>query len=157
MKKIALTWQLALLTVCGGCASGGSLVQSPQVELTSVEVSEINFTNQTFLLGFNVNNPNAFPIPVRGVSYRVRLNNEHFAGGDTQSNFTVPAGGDGNFVISVDLDLLKSGAQLASILRSGVHERVDYEVFGDLDVDIPFAPTLRFSNNGTIRVQSELF
>lgn len=140
-----------------GCASSGSFVQSPAVDLTSVQVSDMSFTRQTFLLGFKVDNPNPFPIPVRAVNYRVRLNDQPFAGGATQSDFTVPAGGVEDFVISVDLDLLKSGAQLTSILRSGVTERVDYEVLGDLDVDIPLAPTLRFSNTGTIMVQSDLF
>lgn len=148
---------LVLLFGAAGCASNGSLVESPAVDLTSVQVSAMSFTSQTFLLGFKVDNPNPFPIPVRAVNYRVRLNDQPFAGGETQSNFTVPAGGVEDFVISVDLDLLKSGMQLTSILRSGVSDRVNYEVLGDLDVDIPLAPTLRFSNSGTIMVQSELF
>lgn len=156
-KKV---YRCALILLCSlacGCASSGSLVRSPTVDLTSVEVSDMSFTNQTFLLGFSVNNPNPFPIPVKAVSYQVRLNNENFAGGETQSDFTVPAGGDENFVISVDLNLLKSGAHLTSIVRSGMRDRIDYEVLGDLAVDIPLVPSLRFSNSGTIMVQSELF
>ena len=157
IKSFGFCTLLLLCVATGGCATGGSLVQSPSVDLTSVEVSDMNFTQQTFLLGFSVNNPNPFPIPVKAVSYRVRLNNENFAGGETQSDFTVPASGDGDFVISVDLDLLKSGAMLTSIVRSGMNDRVDYEVFGDLAVDIPLVPSLRFSNSGTIVVQSKLF
>lgn len=148
---------LVVLFGVTGCASSGSIVESPAVDLTSVQVSEMSFTSQTFLLGFKVDNPNPFPIPVRAVNYRVRLNDQPFAGGETQSDFTVPAGGAEDFVISVDLDLLKSGMQLTSILRSGVNDRVSYEVLGDLDVDIPLVPTLRFSNSGTIMVQSDLF
>lgn len=157
MKSTIRCFQLLLLSSIIGCASTGQMVQSPAVDLTSVEVSAMSFTSQTFLLGFKVDNPNPFPIPVRAVNYRVRLNDEPFAGGETQSDFTVPAGGIEDFVISVDLNLLKSGAQLTSILRSGVHDRVNYEVLGDLDVDIPLVPTLRFSNSGTIMVQSDLF
>lgn len=160
MTHIKILGSFTTMLLCAaisGCATGGSLVQSPSVDLTSVEVSDMSFTRQTFLLGFSVKNPNPFSIPVKAVSYRVRLNNENFAAGETQSNFTVPASGDGDFVISVDLDLLKSGAQLTSIVRSGMNDRVDYEVFGDLAVDIPLVPTLRFSNSGTILVQSKLF
>jgi LEA14-like dessication related protein len=156
--KTASRYALVLLcALASGCAGSGSLVNSPTVDLTSVEVSDMSFTNQTFLLGFSVNNPNPFPIPVKAVSYRVRLNDENFAGGETQSDFTVPAGGDEHFVISVDVNLLKSGAQLTSIIRSGMRDRIDYEVLGDLAVDIPLVPSMRFSNSGTIMVQSELF
>ena len=153
-------YQIALLLIsigCFGCAGTGSLVRSPTVDLTHVEVSRMSFTNQTFLLGFNVTNPNPFPIPVKSVRYRVRLNDQNFAGGETQSRFTVPADSDESFVISVDLDLLQSGAQLTSIIRSGVRENVDYELYGDFNVDIPLTPSLKFSNTGTIMLKSELF
>ena len=140
----------------GGCG-GDALVRAPDVDLTRVEMSEMNVASQTFLLGFNVNNPNPFPLPVRAVRYKVRLNDQNFAGGETQGNFTIPASGDGSFVISVDLDLLQSGARLASILRSGLHDQIDYELNGNLDVDIPLVPSIRFANTGTIMVHSELF
>lgn len=160
MKETKAAYRLTLLLISTGlyaCAGSASLVQTPVVELTSVEMSRMTFTNQTFLLGFSVSNPNPFPVPVRSVRYRVRLNDQNFAGGETAGDFTVPAGGDGSFVISVDLDLLQSGAQLASIVRSGVRDNINYELYGDLSIDIPTSPTLRFSNSGTIMVQSELF
>lgn len=149
-------WLLVSTTLVG-CAGGGSLVRSPAVDLTTVEVSRMTYSNQTFLLGFNVSNPNSFPIPVKAVRYRIRLDDQNFAGGETRSSFTVPAGGDERFVISVDIDLLQSGAQIMSIIRSGVKDNVDYELHGNLDVDLPFTPSLKFTSSGTIMVQSELF
>ena len=140
-----------------GCAGSDALVRAPTVDLTRVEVSDMSFASQTFLLGFSVNNPNPFPLPVKGVRYRIRLNDQNFAGGETQSSFTIPADGDGNFVISVDLDLLRSGAQLTSIIRSGIRDDVDYELYGSLAIDVPTSPLLNFSSSGTIMVQSELF
>ena len=160
LVRRAAVKRLTALTLAGAlaaCASNNSLLTPPAVDLTSVEVSAMTFTNQTFLLGFNVSNPNPVPLPVRSVKYRVFLNDENFAGGETLGNFTVPARGDEDFVISVDLNLLQSGAQLTSIIRSGVKDNVNYEVHGDLAVDLPLAPTLSFSNAGTIMVQSELF
>lgn len=133
------------------------MVGKPDVDLTSVKMSEMSLRNQTFLLGFSVSNPNPFPLPVRAVRYRVRLNDHKFAGGETQGNFTVPAGGDETFIISVDLDLLQSGARLTSIIRSGVQNDLDYQVDGDLAIDIPMSPSVQFSSSGTIMVQSDMF
>ena len=148
-----------LLFVAGvaGCAGSSGLVDQPDVDLTSVKMSELSLRNQTFLLGFNVRNPNPFPLPVRSIRYRIRLNDHNFAGGVTQGNFTIPAGGDESFVISVDLDLLQSGARLTSIIRSGVRNDLDYQLDGDLAIDIPMSPSVRFSSSGTVMVQSEVF
>lgn len=156
-KVIGTVSMLLALAQLSACANQGGLLHPPAVNLTSVEVSEMDFDNQTFLLGFNVSNPNPIPLPIRSVEYRVRLNDQNFAGGETQSDFTIPAGGDEDFVISVDLDLLRSGAQLTSIIRSGVKDNLNYEVHGNLGVDLPMEPVLSFSNTGTIMVQSELF
>ena len=139
-----------------GCATGGGLVRSPGVELTSVELTDADFTNQTFLLRFRASNPNAFALPVRAINYTIMLNDQRFAGGETRSNFTIPAGGEAPFAISVRLNLLKSGAQLTSIVRSGVRSDVDYRLTGRLAIDVPMTPSVSFSNSGTIMVQSAL-
>lgn len=146
---------ISVLTL-SGCASTDTLLQRPTVDLTSVELGEMNVARQTFLLGINVYNPNPFPLPVQGLRYQLRLNDQYFAGGETQGSFTVPAAADGNFVISVDLDLLRSGAQVTSVLRSGLRDRLDYELHGNLALNIPGAQSMRFSSSGTVMVQSAL-
>lgn len=150
---IALLASAALLT---GCSTGVGLLRTPEVQLTSVELTDASFANQTFLLSFRASNPNAFPLPVRAISYAITLNDQRFAGGETRSNFTIPANGEAPFAISVELDLLKSGAQLASIVRTGVHSDIDYRLTGRLAVDVPTSPSVSFSSSGTIMVQSAL-
>jgi LEA14-like dessication related protein len=144
---------LVVVLCASGCAGTESLLKAPSVNLSSVELSKINFSGQTFLLGFDVQNPNVFPLPIKKIRYRVMLENSKFAGGETQCNFTIPALGNGEFVISVDLDLLQSGAKLASIIRQGVHNDINYELDGSLTIDIP----LDFSNSGTVVVQARRF
>ena len=140
-----------------GCASTGALISSPSVDLTSVQLEKMSLSQQTFLLGFDVDNPNAFPLPVRAIEYTVRFDDEKFAGGATEGNFTVPARGQDDFTISVDLDFLSTAAQLSSLLRKGMPESVSYELEGRLMVDIPFAQPLPFSSSGVIDVQGKGF
>jgi len=146
----------ALLGLCA-CAATESFVQTPVVNLSSVELSKINFTQQTFLLGFNVENPNAFPLPVKMIRYKVILEDHKFAGGETQCDFTIPARGDGDFVISVELDLLQSGAGLTSVIRQGAGNGIAYELDGSLTLDIPLAPPVDFSSEGHVMVQAISF
>lgn len=136
------------------CASTGPLISSPGVSLRNVELTNVDFTGQTFLLGFDVTNPNPFPLPVKEVSYGVELDGYRFATGRTKGGFTVPAQGDGEFAISVELNLLQTAPQLLHIVRDGVMRDIPYELTGTLGVDIPFVEPLEFSSAGDIRLQA---
>ena len=143
------SWLLA------SCAATGTLISAPDVRLTDVEVTDLDFSGQTFRLGFDVSNPNPFPLPVKQISYGVRLDGQQFAAGETVGDFVVPANGDGEFAISVELDLLKSAPQLLYTVHDGVRRPIPYALRGSLGVDIPFAKPLKFETNGEIRVLAE--
>jgi LEA14-like dessication related protein len=87
----------------------------------------------------------------------VLLDDERFAGGSTEGSFTVPAGGQDAFMISVDIDFLNTATQIASLFRGGVPEQVNYELQGSLTVDIPFARPIPFSSTGVIDVDGGRF
>jgi len=150
---INLTRGIAISVLLAGCAGTGALVTAPSVDLTSVEMEKISFSGQTVLLGFEVDNPNAFPLPVKAVKYRVMFDDERFAGGETRAAFTIPAYGNDTFQLSVQLDILNAASQISSLLQSGLPDRVNYRVEGDLSVDIPFAKPLPFSSSGSIQVR----
>jgi LEA14-like dessication related protein len=136
-----------------GCAGTETLVDAPEVRLISVELEAVSFNRQTFLLGFDVSNPNPFPLPVKAVKYRVMFDDQRFAGGETAAAFTVPAGGEDAFQISVDIDILNSMTHITSLLQGGVPEQVSYELQGSLAIDIPFTRPIPFSTSGMINVQ----
>lgn len=144
-------WLFAVVTL-SACAGTGTVIDSPTVELTGVELTSANFQRQTFLLKFDVSNPNAFPLPVKAVEYRVDFDNKKFAGGETRGSFTVPARGGDSFAISVDLDILSSAAQLSSLMHGGLRENISYGLQGSLAVDIPFVKPIPFSSSGIINM-----
>lgn len=145
-------FMLLLLALTGCATTTEKLVKSPTVELRSVQVVGLGFNSQTFLLAFDISNPNPFPLPVRSVSYGVKLDGQRFASGETPSDFSVPASGNGQFAISVDLDLLQTAPQLLTIVRQGVRKDVPYELDGRLVVDVPLAPAVSYRNTGSIRL-----
>ena len=143
---------LAVTLVLSACAGTETLVSSPTVNLASVELEHAGLRQQTFLLGFDVSNPNPFPLPVRSMTYRVLFDDEKFAGGEAAGSFTVPARSADEFMISVDLDILNSAGQLAALMQNGVPDQVSYALEGSLTVDIPFTRPIPFSSTGVIRV-----
>ncbi|MDH3337393.1 MAG: LEA type 2 family protein [Gammaproteobacteria bacterium] len=140
--------------VLSACAGTGPLISSPGVSLRDVRMTEIDFSGQTFLLGFAVTNPNPFPLPVEAVSYAVDLDGYRFATGQTEGGFTVPARGDSEFAISVELNLLKTAPQLLYVVREGVKRDIPYKLKGKLGVDIPLVQAVAFEAAGELRLQS---
>ena len=145
---------LATLCLLTACASTGDLISAPGVSLRNVEITDVDFSGQKFLLGFDVTNPNPFPLPVSTVSYAVELDGYRFASGSTTGGFTVPSSGDVEFAISVEIDLMKSAPQLLFIIRDSVKRDIPYTLRGKFGLDIPLTEPVRFETSGDIRMQT---
>jgi LEA14-like dessication related protein len=155
MKAMIMARLMTAILVCGlsACASlPEGLVSTPKVELRDVQVVGLGFKNQTFLLSFDVDNPNPFPLPVSNLDYGVMLDGQRFASGTTSCDLMVPAGGATEFSISVELNLLQTAPQLLSIVRDSVRKDVPYQLEGSLGVDLPMTPTINYRNSGTIQL-----
>ena len=150
LRKIALG---AVACFAAGCASTGITVVKPDVHLSNVEVADIGLDGQTFVLDFDVVNPNPFPLPIRSISYGVELDGFRFASGETQGEFTVPANSDSHFAITVDVDLMRTAPQLMFIVRDGIHRDIPYALEGRFAIDVPFADPVSFRNAGSIRFE----
>lgn len=146
---------LAVMTVMlSACASLENMVSAPSVSLRNVHVQDVGFEGQTFLLAFDVTNPNPFPLPIKTVSYGVRLDGHRFASGEAASAFTVPAGSDGEFAISVNLNLLETAPELLFIVRDAARRNIPYSLYGELGIDIPYTKPISFESDGLIRLQA---
>lgn len=137
-----------LLTACAGMQS---MLSAPEVRLVSIAIGAIGFDKQTFLLHFDVSNPNAFALPINHVSYSVRLNEQQFASGESAADFNIAANGTSEFTISVDLDLLRTAPQLLYTVRDGVNRSMPYELSGKFGVALPFVDRVAFRSSGHTR------
>ena len=153
-KRVVVSGWLLAASMLAACSATGISIEKPAVTLSGVEMNSLSFSGQSFRLSFDVSNPNPFPLPVRSVRYHVQLDDQTFASGESLSDFSVPARGDSEFDISVELDILKSAGQLTSVLRSGIREPVPYQLSGSLAVDIPYVKPVPFSTSGVITIAS---
>lgn len=154
MKTTTLACVCLLLAgAMSGCASlSENPLRMPEVRLSNVQAVGLGFDRQTFLLSFDVNNPNPLSLPVRHITYGLKLNGQRFASGETDCEFTIPANGASTFAISVDLDLLQTAPQLLFIVRDSARQDIAYDVEGQLGVDLPLVPAIRYRNSGSLRL-----
>ncbi len=151
-RILILASVVAAACLVSACAGMQRAIRMPVVSLRNVEVADVNFSNQTFLLTFDVTNPNPFPLPVNHVSYGVTLDKKRFASGQTVASFTVPAQSDAEFAISVELDLFRTAPQILFIVLDGTMRDLPYELSGKLGIDIPFVEPVSFKSSGEIRL-----
>jgi LEA14-like dessication related protein len=148
MRRQKAGYQAPLLLAVmalAGCATSGPAIQPAEVTLDRIDVEHVGVGKQSLKLGFSVTNPNPFPLPVRAIRYELRLGNQKVARGETADRFVVAARGDGEFAIGVELDVLDSISQLGfGVLK----EQIEYELYGSLTVDLPFAQPVAFSSSG---------
>lgn len=143
-----LLW-LAVFSLLSGCASLQQSVETPEISLTGLRLVEVGLSRQRYDLTLHVVNPNPIPLPIRGLSYRVQLAGERFAEGETARAFTVPASGATDFELAVTTDLLRTFTTLQRLLGEG-EQTLEYELGGQLQVDLPFVRALPFSSSGAI-------
>ncbi len=157
-RRMAGIGLVAVLGGLAGCASlPESLIKQPEVRLHHVEVQALGFNAQTFLLTFDISNPNPFSLPVNNVSYGVKLDGQPFASGETAGKVSVPASGSTQFAISVDLDLLQTAPRLLSIIRDGTRREIPWELDGQLGLEMPTTPRVSYSSAGVIRLKSDAY
>ncbi len=151
LRNMVLIAMAFVLTACTGMET---VIDTPGVSLRNVTVTNLGFSKQTFLLDFDVVNPNSFPLPVSEVSYAIELDGHGFAAGQTAAAFVVPAHGDGEFAISVQLNLLKTAPQLLYVIRDGVRGDIPYALTGTLALDLPLIKPVNFKSTGEIHLQA---
>ena len=147
---------VAIMSTLSACAVVEESISAPDVNLTAVKLEAVDFSRQTFKLSFDVSNPNAFPLPVNLIDYGVRLDGHRFASGRTDCDIMVPAGGDTEFDISVELDLLKSAPALLSVVHDSARRDIPYSLEGRVGLSIPATKPLRFEQNGRIQMTALL-
>jgi len=138
-----------LLASLSGCSTLQSPFQQPVVKLANVQLVELGLLQQTYGVTLQVDNPNGYTLPIKGVTYAVKLAGQDFASGLTPNGFSIPANGSDQVQVEVRTNLLESLGHLGRMLADGP-QNVDYELNGDIQIDLPLIGAIPFSRSGTI-------
>jgi LEA14-like dessication related protein len=117
-STIRLSFLLAVLSGLTGCSTWfSSRFEDPQIELRHVELVKARLVEQRFNLTFEIDNPNDFRLPVRGMVYSLHLNGVKLADSESDTHFTVPANGRQCFEVPVRTNLWRHLKQVVKLLE----------------------------------------
>ena len=143
---------IGLLSVLGltGCATWFTgNYQDPQVHLVKVEVVKANMLQQRFILRFRIDNPNPRSLPVRGMSYSVRLGDMLLTEGDASDWFSVAGNSGEYYELPVRTNLWQHARELSRLLKHP-QRPIRYELRGELRTGVLFGHDVVLDHTGEI-------
>lgn len=139
----ALLLAVALPIALQSCATTAAMLdpEAPTVTLEKIKPLNFSFDKQKLELTLNVDNPNAFSLPLNTLNFAAKLAGEKIADGASNQRVTIPANGSAQLNIIVTTSLSKLIRKIKSAADDG--SNLDYNVRGSLKLDnwpkiIPF-------------------
>jgi LEA14-like dessication related protein len=123
--------------------------EQPTVRVAAIELRSGNLLQQNFAVRLNVQNPNNRPLPVRELSFSLKVEGVDFASGISDQAFLVPAFGDTDFAMNISANLAFAILKLADKRQQNA-DVLAYELTGTARVDLPFMSQIEFHQNGSL-------
>ncbi|SDW30046.1 LEA14-like dessication related protein [Pseudomonas syringae] len=140
---------LILLGLSGCSLLNFDSVRDPEVHLLKVEVIKARLTHQDFKLYFEVENPNDSRLLVRGLNYKIMLNEEMLAEGKSSEWFFVDGDSRKTLRISVRTNLWQHARYIAKLLKKP-DQSIHYQLEGKLKTGILFHHNVRILRSGDV-------
>lgn len=143
---------LVMLALSGCTASRLYRAMAPSVVVSNFALGQLSLSQQTFIVGLKVSNPNSFALPVAGIGYTVRLNDKKVAEGVTRDSFTVPANGSESIRVSIPANLLDSMGMFQGWGQL-MGKTLDYNVSGTMQLKgVPIGLPFNYADSVTLEM-----
>ncbi len=143
--RLCLAWCVGALLV--SCAVLPKL-EAPKLSVMSIKLQSGDLFQQRLLVRMRVLNPNPRELPVKGISYRIEVNDAELANGLADVPFTVPAMGEAEFDVQVTANLAGTLARLLS--RRGSQDKLEYRLVGNVALASGFLRRIPFDERGSV-------
>jgi LEA14-like dessication related protein len=141
---------VALATLAlGGCASTLEL-ETPRLSVVSLKMQSADIFSQRILVRMRVMNPNARELPIKGITYRIEVNDAELANGVSDTPFVVPAMGEAEFDVNLTANLASA---LSQLMKRGSSDTLDYRLIGNVALSSGFLRRIPFDERGSVKLK----
>jgi LEA14-like dessication related protein len=132
-----------------GCAS--FKFESPKLSVVSMKMQSADIFSQRLMVRMRVMNPNDRELPVKGISYRIEVNDAQLAQGIADSPFVVPAMGEAEFDVQVTANLATALSQILG--HRGTADSIEYRLIGEVNLASGFLRRIPFDERGSFKLK----
>jgi LEA14-like dessication related protein len=140
-----------LCTLLSGACSVLPDLQAPKLSVMSLKMQSADIFSQRLQVRMRVLNPNTRELPIKGISYRIEVNDAELAQGMTDAAFVVPAMGEAEFDVQVTANL--AGALARLLARGGSSETIEYRLVGSVALSSGFLRRIPFDERGSVKLK----
>jgi LEA14-like dessication related protein len=133
-----------------GCAAALKL-EAPRLSVVSMKVQSADIFSQRMQIRMRVQNPNDRELPIKGLTYRIEVNDAELGQGSANTPFVVPALGEAEFDMVFTANLATALSKLLS--RKGSAETIDYRLRGEVALSSGFLRRLPFDERGSVKLK----
>lgn len=130
MKQLHALLLLAVFALAG-CAGVPRATEPLKISLSDLTLLEVGLIEQRIGLKLRVLNPNAFDIPIEGLTYQLTLNERPFAEGVARPQAMIPAYGEAVIETEAVSNLAHIVRQLEAMQQAGA---LRYRLQGKADL-----------------------
>jgi LEA14-like dessication related protein len=149
VRRVLLLAALASLAL-GGCASTLQL-EAPKLSVVSMKMQSADIFSQRVLVRMRVMNPNTRELPIKGLTYRIEVNDAELANGVSDTPFVVPAMGEAEFDVNLTANLASALSQLLG--KRGSSDTLDYRLIGNVALSSGFLRRIPFDERGSVKLK----
>ena len=149
----ALRRLLVLSLVCVPLLAGCAVLpkyEAPKLSVVSLKLQSGDIFSQRVQVRMRVFNPNARELPVKGITYRIEVNEAELGQGATSAPFTVPSMGEVEFDMQFTANLAGALAKLLS--RRNSSEELAYRLVGDVNLASGLLRRIPFDERGSVKL-----
>ncbi len=122
-----------------GCASLTQPTEAPLVSVINLKLLDVQLLEQQYGLTVRVQNPNDFPLSIKGLSYTLEINGSELAHGVSNKAATIPAFGEKKLELTMVSGTFGIIRQLQSI-EQAKPEIMEYRLSGKLSLNNRLLP-----------------
>ena len=123
--------------------------ETPRLSVVSIQMQSADIFAQRLQVRMRVLNPNTRELPVKGIRYRIEVNDSELGQGLTNAPFVVPALGEAEFDVQVTTNAV---GLLAKLLSRRKTESLDYRLVGDVALSSGLLRRIPFDERGSVKL-----
>lgn len=129
-KLVAL---LVVAFLLSSCAALKKHVSKPSVAYQDYKLTNVSLQDASVNFYLQLNNPNPVAIPVKNISYAIRLHNRDLLQGKIQPNTRIPANGSTQITIPAKFNYQDVIGGVQALLKQ---HAIQYDLKGDIDLGL---------------------
>lgn len=107
------------------------MIKLPKINVSSLKVNDINFSQADLVLNLEVDNPNGFGLLVNALTYNLDVNERNWVDGSNSKNISISENQTSSIAIPISLNITEIGSSVIQLLNNS--SDLNYKLNGNFD------------------------